>query len=71
MRIKKNSQPIKSSEMVEEVSMEFQSVSPYQCAIDNIYNAIECLGEAAKAEDSLAREAIANLSVVLLDLKSN
>lgn len=71
MKITKNAQPIKSSELLEEVSLEFQQVSPYQCAIDNIYNAIECLGQSAKADDNLAKEAIANLSVVLLDLKSN
>lgn len=43
-------------------------VCPYQCAIDKIMEAIECLGESAKT-DPLARESIANLSVVLLDLK--
>lgn len=41
---------------------------PYQCAIEKIMEAIECLGAVAK-DDTLARESIANLSVVLFDLK--
>ena len=48
---------------------EIGGVSQYQCAIDNIMNAIDCLGELAQSDDQIARDAIANLSVVLLDLK--
>ena len=42
---------------------------PYQGAIDSIMCAIESLGAVA-AEDPIARESIANLSVVLFDLKN-
>lgn len=42
--------------------------SPYQCAIDRIMDAIDCLSVIAK-DDTLARDSIANLSVVLFDLK--
>lgn len=41
----------------------------YACAIDYISNAIECLAEIAK-DDQVAKDSIANLGVVLLDLKS-
>ena len=41
---------------------------PYEKAIDRIYEAIDSLGELAKS-DPIARESIANLSVVLFDLK--
>lgn len=44
-----------------------QSESRKQAA-DHIYAAITCLGKDAKT-DIVARESIANLSVVLLDLK--
>lgn len=43
--------------------------SKYKDPVDKIYAAIQCLGTLAK-EDVLAREAIADLSVVMLDLKS-
>lgn len=42
---------------------------PYTAAIDSIMNAIESLGAVAQ-NDELARESIANLSVVLFDLKN-
>lgn len=71
MKIAKNGKAIKASEEMVALGEIGQDLSPYQCAMDYIYNAIECLGELAKSEDSLARESIANLSVVLLDLKSN
>lgn len=40
----------------------------YQCAIDSIGCAIESLAEIAK-DDPIAKDSIANLGVVLLDLK--
>lgn len=40
----------------------------YQCAIDLILAAIESLAESAK-DDPLAKDSIANLGVVMLDLK--
>ena len=40
-------------------------------AICHVQSAIECLAECAKNGDQVARENIANLSVVLLDLKSS
>lgn len=42
----------------------------YQCAIDFISNAIESLAEIAK-DDPIAKDSIANLGVVLFDLKGN
>ena len=43
----------------------------YAEAIDYIKSAIAALGESARTKgDAIAKEAIANLSVVLLDLKS-
>lgn len=57
-----------NTELLEELVPTIEEC-PYQCAIDNILSAIECLGEIAK-EDELARESIANLSVVLFDLKN-
>lgn len=44
------------------------SQSVYTQAIDHIRSAIEVLGPIAR-DDSVARESIANLSVVLFDLK--
>lgn len=52
---------------VEFVSPVVESTS-YQKAIDCIYEAIQSLGEIASS-DLIARDAIANLSVVLFDLK--
>lgn len=42
-------------------------INKYQASIDYIKAAIGCLGEIA-SEDEVAKDAIANLSVVLLDL---
>ena len=53
----------------EETAEDVPVVCPYQEAIDCIHCAIEALGAVAK-EDPLARESIANLSVVLFDLKN-
>lgn len=44
------------------------SVNLYQSAIDHIQEAIESLADSAK-NDPIAREAIANLGVVLFELK--
>lgn len=45
------------------------NVSSYIDAKESITAAIHALGDAAKSGDSLARESIANLSVVLFDLQ--
>lgn len=42
----------------------------YQAAIDLISSAIESLAEIAK-DDAVAKDSIANLGVVMLDLKAN
>lgn len=41
---------------------------PYECAIQKIREAIECLGPLV-ADDVKAQEAVADLSVILFDLK--
>ena len=41
----------------------------YSDAIAAIRSAIEALGDVAKSGDTLARESIANLSVILFDLQ--
>ena len=43
--------------------------NPHKEAIDYIQSAIQALSTEAQNGDSLAKESIANLSVVLLDLK--
>ena len=60
-----------SEELVEktEVVEEVVDTCPYCSAIEHIHAAIEDLGQYART-DELARESIANLSVVLFDLKS-
>ena len=64
--------PIKACDEVtispETVSVVAVETCPYQKAIDSIQCAIDSLCCIAK-EDSIARESIANLSVVLFDLK--
>lgn len=57
-----------NEEIVEVLPVEEVPACPYQEAIDCILCAINSLGAIAK-EDELARESIANLSVVLFDLK--
>lgn len=44
-------------------------ISQYEDAIEYIQSAIQSLGKPAKDGDQIARESIANLSVVLFDLK--
>lgn len=46
-----------------------QSSSDYNKAMEHIMCAISALGDKAKSGDSTARDAVANLSVVLFDLK--
>lgn len=53
----------------EEDTCKVTAARTYQSAVDHIFAAIEDLGTVAK-DDVLARESIANLSVVLFDLKS-
>lgn len=70
--IKAATDPINQALVIEEVSP-VESVAPicdckYQNAIDLISAAIESLAEVAK-EDTIAKDSIANLGVVLLDLK--
>lgn len=68
MKVTKNAKPVKAGETIC-IDTDMAAVSPYQCAVDNIMNAIECLGTLAQSGDEVARESITNLSVVLLDLK--
>lgn len=83
MRIKKN-RVVKASEEFEELDVmepglesELEpeagpevepEVCPYGECIDYIHQAIDCLATCAK-DDPIAKESIANLSVVLLDLQ--
>ena len=46
-----------------------QSNKDYDKAMEHIMCAISALGDKAKSGDSTARDAVANLSVVLFDLK--
>lgn len=64
MKIEKNasgSKSVKGSETVK--------VGKYDEAVEYIQCAISELSKSAKKSDVLARESIANLSVVLMDLK--
>ena len=71
MRIKKKVNATTSTVAEHSVESEDRSAvgSPYQDAIDYINSAISSLSTIAKS-DQLAKESIANLSVVLLDLKA-
>lgn len=76
MRVKKRSVSASDNSTVIKPSIEsFVSDSSvakckYDEAIDYIHSAINSLGACAK-DDEIAKESIANLSVVLLDLKDN
>lgn len=59
---------LESQPEVVEVAMTAETC-PYESSINYIRSAIEELGKIAK-DDPIARESIANLSVVLFDLKS-
>ena len=63
MRIKKNN--VEAATVVASESTE----AKYADAIASIRSAIEALGSAAKSGDELAKEGIANLSVILFDLQ--
>ena len=74
MKIRKNA--VKASDEVVIAEVESNglptdgTVCKYEDAIRSIQVAIESLAAQAK-EDAIAKESIANLSVVLMDLKSN
>lgn len=63
MRIKKNN--VEAATVVASESTE----AKYADAIASIRSAIEALGSVAKSGDELAKESIANLSVILFDLQ--
>ena len=65
MKIKKTQKSVE----VKATTVNTDSASHYDDTIDYIVSAIESLSELAKNGDVLARETIANLGVVLLDLK--
>ena len=65
MRIRKNNTQVTAAADTQIV----EKVPTYDDAIVAIRSAIEALGDAAKAGDTLAKESIANLSVVLFDLQ--
>lgn len=69
MKIKKN--PVTAAAEIEgaEVNEDKSVINKYKDAIDYINSAISSLSVMAK-DDKLAKESIANLSVVLLDLKT-
>ena len=65
-KVTKDTQPVKGSTVTSATKC---ANSRYQDPVNKIYAAIQSLGQIAK-DDVLAREAIADLSVVMLDLKS-
>ena len=73
MRIKKVSNAVLENQVIDSASTDnLDNVSDvdyaHAFAIEHINKAIEALGKVASTE-SIAKESIANLSVVLLDLK--
>ena len=60
---------MKSKSTVKSATDATVSKSDYAEAINNIQSAIQALSKAAQDGDTLAKESIANLSVVLFDLK--
>lgn len=65
-KINKENKPVSTSTVTSATKC---ADSRYQDPVDKIYAAIQSLGKMAN-DDVLAREAIADLSVVMLDLKS-
>lgn len=65
MTIKKNPSAAKIKQTPEKINAK----SNYDEASEYIRCAISALGKSAKESDAIARESIANLSVVLMDLK--
>lgn len=64
MKIKKQNSNVNAA-----TNTQSKDKNVYSEAIDYIQSAISSLGLAAKDGDTLAKESIANLSVVLFDLK--
>lgn len=60
---------MKSKSTVKSATDATVSKSAYAEAINNIQSAIQALSKAAQDGDVLAKESIANLSVVMFDLK--
>lgn len=69
MRIQKKS-AVMSNDMLDELEpvLAPDTTCSYDDCIEHIHQAIDCLAECAQ-DDPLAKESIANLSVVLLDLQ--
>lgn len=65
MTIKKNPSAAKTKQVTKKVNAKCN----YDEAVEYIRCAISSLGKSAKESDVIARESIANLSVVLMDLK--
>lgn len=65
MTIKKNP----AADKVKQGHTKVNAKSNYDEASEYIRCAISALGKSAKESDTIARESIANLSVVLMDLK--
>lgn len=73
MRIKKNSKSanVQSSKVTSQKSVSGKKkVSKYDEGVKHIRAAIDCLGLNCK-DDAVAREAIANLGVIMFDLKGS
>ena len=71
MKIRKKSAVTASEELIPAVDTcesAYTCDCKYQCALDLISAAIESLAEIAK-DDEIAKDSIANLGVVMLDLK--
>ena len=68
MKITKKQSVEASESLVVETAACPECGCKYQCAIDSISCAIESLAEIAK-DDPIAKDSIANLGVVMLDLK--
>jgi hypothetical protein len=60
---------MKSKSTIKSATDATVSKSAYAEAINNIQSAIQALSKAAQDGDALAKESIANLSVVMFDLK--
>ena len=67
--MKINKKPIKSAETLDDLDPVLApSTCSYDECISHIHEAIDCLATCAQ-DNPVAKEAIANLSVVLLDLQ--
>ena len=61
--------PVVEEIIEEDPATSLQEPCAFDVCIDYIHQAIDCLADCAQAGDEKAKEAIANLSVVLLDLQ--